>query len=59
PETCAEFEAIVDDVVCVATPEPFFGIGAWYESFEQMTDDEVRALLDAARQEELHRDTQR
>jgi predicted phosphoribosyltransferase len=59
PETCAEFEAIVDDVVCVATPEPFLGIGAWYDDFPQMTDDEVRALLDAARQEELHRDTQR
>jgi predicted phosphoribosyltransferase len=28
--------------------EPFAGVGAWYEDFSQVTDDEVRALLNAA-----------
>lgn len=34
-----------DDVVCPATPEPFLGVGMWYEDFRQTTDDEVRELL--------------
>jgi putative phosphoribosyl transferase len=35
----------VDRVVCVAAPEPFYGVGAWYEDFEQTTDEEVLSLL--------------
>lgn len=31
---------------CVATPEPFHGVGVWYEDFNQTTDGEVRNLLD-------------
>jgi predicted phosphoribosyltransferase len=38
----------VDDVVCLATPEPFRAVGLWYRHFDQTTDDEVRALLDSA-----------
>lgn len=34
-----------DDVVCVATPERFFGVGAWYHDFTQTSDEEVIALL--------------
>jgi predicted phosphoribosyltransferase len=30
-----------DDVVCVATPEPFFAVGMFYEDFHQLTDEEV------------------
>jgi len=44
-QTCDEFRDEVDDVVCAATPEPFFGVGMWYEDFSQTTDDEVRELL--------------
>jgi putative phosphoribosyl transferase len=51
PEACDEFRAHVDQMVCAATPEPFYAVGAWYEDFSQTTDDEVRELLDeAARQ---------
>jgi putative phosphoribosyl transferase len=32
-------------VVCVRTPEPFLAIGAWYERFPQVSDDEIRDLL--------------
>lgn len=45
PETCEGFEEIVDTIVCASTPQPFFGVGAWYEDFTQTTDDEVRELL--------------
>jgi putative phosphoribosyl transferase len=48
PETCAEFENEVDEVVCARTPQPFLGVGAWYEDFSQTTDEEVRTLLEQA-----------
>jgi putative phosphoribosyl transferase len=36
---------VADEVVCATTPEPFYAVGLWYQSFEQTTDEEVRALL--------------
>jgi predicted phosphoribosyltransferase len=50
PETCDEFQQYVDEIVCLLTPEPFHAVGMWYENFEQTTDDEVRELLEEARQ---------
>ena len=44
-ETCAELRDEVDEVICVATPEPFMAVGAWYSDFEQTSDEEVRELL--------------
>jgi len=41
----------VDEIICAATPEPFYGVGQWYLDFSQTTDDEVRELLDRARME--------
>ena len=35
----------VDEVVCVATPEPFLAVGRFYEDFTQTTDAEVHDLL--------------
>jgi predicted phosphoribosyltransferase len=49
PPTCREIGARVDVMICAETPEPFFGIGGWYIDFAQVTDDEVRELLEAAR----------
>jgi len=34
-----------DTLVCLATPEPFFGVGMWYADFPQLDDDAIRALL--------------
>lgn len=45
PETCAEFKDDVDEIVCAATPRPFFGVGAWYRDFSQTTDAEVKEFL--------------
>jgi len=49
-EACEEFRGEVDDIVCAATPEPFMGVGRWYEDFSQTTDEEVRELLARAQQ---------
>lgn len=45
PETCDQFHDEVDEIVCAMTPEPFLGVGKWYEDFSQLTDDDVRTLL--------------
>lgn len=47
-DTCRVLAAQVDDVVCVATPRPFRGVGAWYDDFRQITDEEVREYLQRA-----------
>lgn len=48
PETCAAIAEIVDDMVCLETPEPFYAVGLWYQDFEQTDDDEVHDLLERA-----------
>jgi putative phosphoribosyl transferase len=45
PNSCALLQGEADDVVCAATPEPFYAVGLWYEDFSQTTDEEVSALL--------------
>ena len=32
-------------MVCPRTPDPFGAVSAWYERFDQCTDEEVRGLL--------------
>ncbi|MFP4143572.1 MAG: phosphoribosyltransferase [Phycisphaeraceae bacterium] len=44
-EAGAMLEARVDRFVCPALPENFFGVGQWYQNFQQTSDDEVRDLL--------------
>ena len=43
--TCREMQLEGDEVICAATPQPFFGVGQFYQDFRQTTDEEVRALL--------------
>lgn len=45
PEIVAMLEEDADEVVCLATPAPFFAIAPWYRDFSEVSDDEVRALL--------------
>jgi putative phosphoribosyl transferase len=40
---------IANDCICLATPEPFYAVGEWYEDFRQVNDDEVQRLLDQNR----------
>src|SRR4029453_15173672 len=42
---CHELETVADEVVCAATPEPFYAVGLWYENFEPTSDAEVCDLL--------------
>jgi putative phosphoribosyl transferase len=44
-ETVDVLQREADEVVCLATPEPFTAIGCWYQEFPQTSDDEVKDLL--------------
>jgi putative phosphoribosyl transferase len=48
-DSLGELARACDDLVCLATPEPFFAVGAHYRDFTQIEDDEVRRLLEEAR----------
>ena len=38
-------------MICVYTPEPFYGVGAWYQDFAPTSDEEVRQLLQLSREQ--------
>jgi erythromycin esterase-like protein/adenine/guanine phosphoribosyltransferase-like PRPP-binding protein len=44
-DTCDRLGRLADQVVCLATPEPFNAVGQWYEQFSQTSDEEVRQAL--------------
>ena len=46
-DTVARLRAEVDELVCLATPEPFRAVGLHYRDFHQVDDDEVIAALAA------------
>ena len=47
PDWVERIGADADECVCVATPEPFFGVGQFYRDFRQTSDDEVLKLLES------------
>lgn len=47
-ETYEALQDEVDEILCMITPEPFYGVGYWYQDFSQITDEEVRNLLQEA-----------
>ena len=47
-ETIAALRNEVDEVVCLAIPEPFYAIGLHYRDFHQLGDKEVISLLNLA-----------
>lgn len=48
PDTARRLSTMVDEMVCVQTPEPFGGVGGWYQDFSQTTDREVIDYLERA-----------
>ncbi|HYW91415.1 MAG TPA: phosphoribosyltransferase [Gammaproteobacteria bacterium] len=44
-EAVARLREEADEVVCLATPEPFLAVGRWYRDFGQTSDAEVGAAL--------------
>jgi putative phosphoribosyl transferase len=49
PATAHELRRVADDVVLVEAPPRFRAVGAWYDDFEQTSDEEVLRLLRSAR----------
>ena len=47
-DTAETLRHLVDELVVLATPEPFYAVGAFYDDFRQVSDDDVVALLAAA-----------
>lgn len=45
PEAAQRMRRVADDTICLEQPEPFMGVGRWYEHFDQTSDDEVRDIL--------------
>ena len=44
-DTLVQLRREADEVVCLASPEPFAAVGSWYRRFPQLTDEEVREFL--------------
>jgi putative phosphoribosyl transferase len=47
-DAVARLTEVADRVIAVHTPEPYFGVGAWYAEFPQLTDEEVLEALSGA-----------
>jgi putative phosphoribosyl transferase len=45
-ETAHMLRREADELHCLATPQPFLAIGQWYQHFDQVSDDEVKAILE-------------
>ncbi len=45
PETARELERMADEFICLETPSNFMAVGAHYQDFVQVMDDEVVKLL--------------
>lgn len=43
--TCLQLQEEVNHLICAQTPDPFYGVGYWYQDFTQTSDQEVRDLL--------------
>jgi predicted phosphoribosyltransferase len=52
PDTADLLRGMVDELVVLDTPVPFWAVGAFYEDFRQVSDDEVVELLSRARAKE-------
>jgi putative phosphoribosyl transferase len=47
-QTLGRLREDADDIVVLATPEPFLAVGEWYRRFDQTEDDEVVSALASA-----------
>lgn len=48
-DSLADLSADADEIICLATPEPFFAVGMHYRNFGQTSDQEVIELLQRAK----------
>lgn len=45
-QTVKKLAEVADEVVCLASPEPFFAVSPFFEDFSQVSDGEVMAFLE-------------
>ena len=50
-QACQRVRDECDECVCLANPEPFIAVGEWYADFRQVSDAEVKHLLDRNRRQ--------
>jgi len=43
---CSAIRMEADEVISVAEPELFLAVSQWYQDFSQISDEDVRSLLD-------------
>ncbi len=56
PDVVDEMSGLVDTVICLLSPQPFWSVGAHYRDFRQVADDEVAAMLAEADRPETTKD---
>lgn len=56
--TLSHLRPEVDELVCLDTPELFYGVGQFYRDFSEVLDDEVIDLLDRASRSSINRQRQ-
>lgn len=54
-EKFADIKARINQAICLTKPGNFGGVGAWYHIFPQIRDDQVRQLLNLAKEPDLRR----
>lgn len=55
-EAAQRFENLADGFVCLAAPSPFYAVGAYYEDFRQLSDDDMVSILrEFSRQRSPHK----
>jgi len=52
PSIYEQLHSLVDEIICLFTPETMSAIGFWYQNFTQTTDDIVCQLLEESRRQE-------
>lgn len=56
PDVVDELSGLVDTVICLFSPQPFWSVGAHYRDFCQVADDAVAAMLAEADQPDTTKD---
>ena len=46
PGTAQRLAGMVDELVCLYAPEEFYGVGQFYDDFSEVSDEEVKRMLD-------------
>ena len=44
-DACDRLREVADEVICTYVPEPFHGVGQFYQNFTQTSDNEVQSIL--------------